>query len=49
MLTTTDEINLHRLLLSCENKLKLQPIDVWTASEKRKFATVKYYILKLKV
>lgn len=41
MLNTTDEINLHRLLISCENKLKEQPIDIWTASEKRKFATVR--------
>lgn len=40
MLTTTDEINLHRLLLSCEDELKKQPIDVWSASDKRKFATV---------
>jgi hypothetical protein len=40
MLNTTDEINLHRLLISCEDKLKVQPIDVWTATEKRKFATV---------
>jgi len=28
-------------LISCENKLNEQPIDVWTASEKRKFATVR--------
>ncbi|GAN05172.1 conserved hypothetical protein [Mucor ambiguus] len=39
MLNTRDEINLHRLLISCESKLKEQPIDVWTASEKRKFTT----------
>ncbi|KAI9352374.1 vesicle transport protein [Pilaira anomala] len=47
MLTTTDEINLHRLLTSCENKLKQQPIDVWTASEKRKFATYVKYLATL--
>ncbi|CAO0802870.1 unnamed protein product [Mucor circinelloides] len=47
MLNTTDEINLHRLLISCENKLKEQPIDVWTASEKRKFATYVKYLATL--
>ncbi|GAA5804881.1 hypothetical protein HPULCUR_010390 [Helicostylum pulchrum] len=47
MLTTTDEINLHRLLTSCENKLKQQPIDIWTASEKRKFATYVKYLATL--
>ncbi|KAL9558733.1 hypothetical protein MBANPS3_000780 [Mucor bainieri] len=44
---TRDEINLHRLLISCENKLKEQPIDIWTASEKRKFATYVKYLATL--
>ncbi|KAI8642439.1 hypothetical protein BD408DRAFT_344310 [Parasitella parasitica] len=47
MLNTTDEINLLRLLISCENKLKEQPIDIWTASEKRKFSTYVKYITTL--
>ncbi|KAI7902911.1 vesicle transport protein [Cokeromyces recurvatus] len=36
---TIEEINFYRLLLSCEHKLKQQPIDVWDPSEKRKLAT----------
>ncbi|OAD03968.1 hypothetical protein MUCCIDRAFT_110847 [Mucor lusitanicus CBS 277.49] len=47
MLNTRDEINLHRLLISCENKLKEQPMDVWTASEKRKFATYVKFLATL--
>jgi hypothetical protein len=35
-----DEINLNRLLLICENKLQQSPIETWTDSDKRKFATV---------
>ncbi|KAI9485496.1 MAG: vesicle transport protein [Benjaminiella poitrasii] len=44
---TTEEINFHRLLLSCEHKLKQQPIDIWTPSEKRKFATYVKYLTSL--
>ncbi|KAI8987557.1 hypothetical protein BDF20DRAFT_814466 [Mycotypha africana] len=46
MLTTTsiDEINLRRLLISCEKKLKEQSIELWTASEKRKYAAVRSII-----
>ncbi|KAI8365117.1 hypothetical protein BD560DRAFT_332886 [Blakeslea trispora] len=47
MLSTTEEINLHRLLVSCENELKKQPIDVWEPSEKRKFATYVKYLVNL--
>lgn len=41
MRATTEEVNLFRLLLGCEAKLNSQPIDTWTASEKRKFAAVR--------
>ncbi|KAI8371198.1 vesicle transport protein [Choanephora cucurbitarum] len=47
MLSTTEEINLYRLLTSCENELKKQPIDVWEPSEKRKFATYVKYLVDL--
>ncbi|KAG1445894.1 hypothetical protein G6F56_009754 [Rhizopus delemar] len=47
MLTTTDEINLFRLLSNCENKLKSQSVDLWPASEKRKFATYIKYLSSL--
>lgn len=40
MITSTDEINLQRLLTICENKLKNEEIDIWTGSEKQKFSSV---------
>ncbi|ORE05713.1 hypothetical protein BCV72DRAFT_208735 [Rhizopus microsporus var. microsporus] len=45
--TTTDEINLHRLLIHCEEKLKSQPVDAWSALEKAKFATYVQYLSRL--
>ncbi|KAG1037519.1 hypothetical protein G6F46_000746 [Rhizopus delemar] len=47
MPSTTDEINLSRLLLNCERKLQSQPVDLWSASEKRKFATYIKYLSTL--
>ncbi|KAI8997289.1 vesicle transport protein [Pilobolus umbonatus] len=44
---STEEINLQRLLLSCENKLKEGPLDVWSPSEKRKFATYIKHLITL--
>ncbi|RCH93024.1 hypothetical protein CU097_013306 [Rhizopus azygosporus] len=40
--TTTDEINLHRLLIHCEERLKSQPADAWSALEIAKFATASF-------
>jgi hypothetical protein len=40
MIATTDEINLQRLLINCESKLKSEQVDLWTGSEKRKYASV---------
>lgn len=40
MIATTDEINLQRLLINCENKLNNEQVDLWTGSEKRKYASV---------
>ncbi|KAI8089656.1 uncharacterized protein BX664DRAFT_262727 [Halteromyces radiatus] len=43
MVATTDETNLLRLLNSCEKKLNQEQVDLWTGSEKRKYASyVKY-------
>ncbi|SAL97405.1 hypothetical protein [Absidia glauca] len=43
MIATTDEINLQRLLINCESKLKNEQVDLWTGSEKRKYASyIKY-------
>ncbi|CEG64594.1 hypothetical protein RMATCC62417_01537 [Rhizopus microsporus] len=45
--TTTDEINLHRLLIHCEERLKSQPVDAWSALEIAKFATYVQYLSRL--
>ncbi|KAI8098390.1 uncharacterized protein B0P05DRAFT_460238 [Gilbertella persicaria] len=47
MLSTTEEINLYRLLKNCEDRLEKQPIAVWDPSEKRKFATYVKYLVEL--
>ncbi|KAI9307769.1 vesicle transport protein [Cunninghamella echinulata] len=44
MITSTDEINLQRLLIICENKLKNEQVDIWTGSEKRKYASYINYL-----
>ncbi|CAO3587590.1 unnamed protein product [Absidia cylindrospora] len=44
MVATTDEINLQRLLINCENKLKHEQVDLWTGSEKRKYASYVNYL-----
>ncbi|KAI8367696.1 vesicle transport protein [Radiomyces spectabilis] len=44
MAYTTDEINLQRLLFSCEEKLKNEKLETWTGSEKQKFATYVHYL-----
>ncbi|KAI8336611.1 hypothetical protein BC941DRAFT_427583 [Chlamydoabsidia padenii] len=44
MIATTDEINLQRLLINCENKLKQEQVDLWTGSEKRKYASYINYL-----
>ncbi|ORZ16942.1 hypothetical protein BCR42DRAFT_326621 [Absidia repens] len=44
MVATTDEINLQRLLINCENKLKHEQVDLWTGSEKRKYASYINYL-----
>ncbi|KAF7723230.1 hypothetical protein EC973_002168 [Apophysomyces ossiformis] len=46
-MTTTDRINLQRLLLSCEQKLKDDQVDLWPGSEKIKVATYVKYLQTL--
>ncbi|KAL0077308.1 vesicle transport protein [Phycomyces blakesleeanus] len=46
-MVSTDEINLHRLLISCEKKIKQENVDLWTGSEKIKFATYVKYLQTL--
>ncbi|KAI7895270.1 vesicle transport protein [Mucor mucedo] len=44
---TTKELNLYKLMLCCESKLNSEPVETWTASEKRKFAAFVKFISKL--
>ncbi|KAI9005790.1 hypothetical protein CLU79DRAFT_781056 [Phycomyces nitens] len=47
MMASTDEINLYRLLISCEKKISQENVDLWTGSEKIKFATYVRYLQSL--
>ncbi|KAI7864475.1 vesicle transport protein [Spinellus fusiger] len=46
-MASMDEINLHRLLVSCEEKTRQQDMDLWTGSEKIKFSTYVEYLEQL--